>query len=592
MIVLGISESHNTTAALLRDGEILGCVSEERFNRVKNTWEWPIRSAQWLCQLAGIEPREVDLVVLSMINPIVALNDPGSQDKTPDAVSSFVSKVAPIVYETMNAASKAVPAVRDAYNYLYKTFYQPTLWPKLTAAHNDWLCRTLGVTPDKILRCDHHDAHAAAVYWSFLAGRDALVMTHDGSGDKTCATIRLARNGALEEPISTTPNGNSLAYLYGLVTRHMGMKPGEHEYKLMGMAPYASDYEIKKVYGIFEKLVWIENLQFKTNIHNDSQYESVCKLLQEKRFDGVAGAMQRRTEDLLVEWVTRAVERTGQHRVALSGGVFMNVKANKRLMELPGVAELHLMPSAGDESNAIGACYWGYDRLCRKLGKTPSPKPLANLYLGPEHTDAEVQAAIREAKREDKYTVRRADDVDAEVAQMLAEGKIVARHAGRMEFGARALGNRSILANPSDARVIRVINEQIKSRDFWMPFAGTVLAERAADYIAGWGAKPCTAAHMMLSFDTTPLGRQQLPAAIHPYDFTIRPQILEPAHNPRYHRLIREFEKRTGIGAVLNTSFNLHGEPVVCSPADSISTFERSGLQHLAVENWLISKKT
>jgi len=165
----------------------------------------------------------------------------------------------------------------------------------------------------------------------------------------------------------------------------------------------------------------------------------------------------------------------------------------------------------------------------------------------------------------------------------------VARCAGRMEFGARALGNRSILANPSDHRVVPLINRMIKNRDFWMPFAPTILAERAGDYL--FNPKGLASPYMMLAMPTRAEARDLLTAAIHPHDGTARPQILERTWNPEYYAVIGEFERRTGIGAVLNTSFNLHGEPIVCSAADAVDTFERSGLPHLAIGHWLISKK-
>jgi carbamoyltransferase len=165
---------------------------------------------------------------------------------------------------------------------------------------------------------------------------------------------------------------------------------------------------------------------------------------------------------------------------------------------------------------------------------------------------------------------------------------VVARLAGRMEYGARALGNRSILANPNNPDTVRVINEQMKNRDFWMPFAGTLLAERADDYLEN--PKHLPSPYMMLAFKTKPLAHKEMRAAMHPYDFTMRPQILEQNHNPAYYRLIKAFEKYTGIGGVLNTSFNLHGFPIVLGPSEAYHAFQNSGLQYLALENHLISK--
>ncbi|HYB42519.1 MAG TPA: carbamoyltransferase C-terminal domain-containing protein, partial [Candidatus Methylomirabilis sp.] len=181
------------------------------------------------------------------------------------------------------------------------------------------------------------------------------------------------------------------------------------------------------------------------------------------------------------------------------------------------------------------------------------------------------------------------DRIEERIAELLVTDGVVARCAGRMEFGARALGNRSILANPTDLRVVSLINRMIKNRDFWMPFAPTVLEERAPDYLVV--PRRLASPYMMLAMATRPAARDALAAAIHPQDGTARPQILAESWNPEYHAVISEFQRRTGVGAVLNTSFNLHGEPIVASADDAVDTFERSGLPHLAVGHWLISKK-
>jgi carbamoyltransferase len=281
--------------------------------------------------------------------------------------------------------------------------------------------------------------------------------------------------------------------------------------------------------------------------------------------------------------------RYGGTRLALGGGCFMNVKANMLIGKMEEVEDLFVFPSCGDESNAIGAAYLGYLDLCRQKGVTADPRPLGPLYLGPEAGDDEVEAVIREGNLETRHRITFHNRIEEKIAELLVSDGVVARCSGRMEYGARALGNRSILANPSDQRVVPLINRMIKNRDFWMPFAPTILKEREADYLVN--PKGLASPYMMLAFPTNPKGHQQLIAALHPQDATARPQILEEAWNPEYYRIIREFERRTGIGGVLNTSFNLHGEPLVSSPRDAVDTFDRSGLPHLALGHFLISKR-
>jgi carbamoyltransferase len=267
----------------------------------------------------------------------------------------------------------------------------------------------------------------------------------------------------------------------------------------------------------------------------------------------------------------------------------MNVKANMLLAAEDWVRDLFAFPSCGDESNAVGAAYLGYLQRCAATGAPPRMRPFGAGYLGPDVTADDAEAVIRSRDLASRYAVSEHERIEERIADLLVADGVVARCAGRMEFGARALGNRSILANPADHRVVGLINRMIKNRDFWMPFAPTVLREREADYLVN--PKGLASPHMMLAVPTNPKRRDDIVAAIHSHDATARAHILDEAANPAYHRVIREFEGRTGIGAVLNTSFNLHGEPLVCSADDAVDTFERSGLPHLALDRFLISKR-
>lgn len=267
----------------------------------------------------------------------------------------------------------------------------------------------------------------------------------------------------------------------------------------------------------------------------------------------------------------------------------MNVKLNQKISELKEVKEVFFMPSCGDESTSIGAAFLGYLQTCRGRGIKPKIAPIRDLYWGPDFSSKEIESFLKNEGFRKKYSIKKVDDPERVVAKFLAKGKIVARLRGRMEWGARALGNRSILVHPSLTEIVPVLNEQVKNRDFWMPFAPSILAERANDYLIN--PKKIPAPYMIIAFLTTPRGRKELRAAIHPYDFTVRPQIVEKSRNESYYRLIKEFEKITGVGAVLNTSFNLHGFPIVLGPKEAIYVFENSGLEYLVLENYLICKR-
>lgn len=266
----------------------------------------------------------------------------------------------------------------------------------------------------------------------------------------------------------------------------------------------------------------------------------------------------------------------------------MNVKLNQKIAELNDVNNTTIVPSAGDESTVMGGCYFGYEKFCKENCLPFEPKKIENLYLGTEYSDEEIEEYLQKNDYFNKYLIEKPDNLNKKVAELLAQNKVVARFAGKMEFGARALGNRSILANPSSYETIRIINEMIKNRDFWMPFAATILKEESNQYLIN--KKNIEAPFMAITFNTTIKAQRELTAAIHPYDKTSRPQILDKKINPDYYEIISEFKKLTGIGGVLNTSFNLHGEPNVESPKDALRTFETSGLSFLNIGPFLISK--
>jgi carbamoyltransferase len=359
----------------------------------------------------------------------------------------------------------------------------------------------------------------------------------------------------------------------------------------MGLAPYAPAAAAARATAAFGEVFGLSEGTPATFAwrRRGARYPLLAEATLGQRFDAIAGGAQQVVEDTLLAWAPLMRARHGGERLALGGGVFMNVKANMLLAGEEWVRDLFVFPSCGDESNAVGAAYLGYLDLCVRAGRPATPQPFGPAYLGPDVDDAEVEALLRARDVAARHRVSEPARMEERIAELLVSDGVVARCAGRMEFGARALGNRSILANPGDHRVVGVINRMIKNRDFWMPFAPSVLREREADYLVN--PRGLASPYMMLAFPTNPKRRDEIVAAVHPQDGTARAHIVDEAWNPGYHRVIREFESRTGTGAVLNTSFNLHGEPLVGSPGDAVDTFERSGLPHLALGRFLISKK-
>ncbi len=574
MRILGIHDSHNASAALLEDGRLVAAVQEERLTREKNQYGIPRLAIQDILEMTGLGMQDIDYFAFA--SRYLTFTLAGNRDTLLHAF----------------AQANYTPRWRLRTRGL-QTPWGRRLWERTHLAARQRVVAEAGFPLARVRLVEHHLAHAAAAYYGWGKMEEPiLVLTVDASGDRLTATVNTAQHGQIGR-IAEIPDDDSLGYLYAIVTYLMGMTPVEHEYKLMGLAPYAGDApQVRKIADAFaglyafdrqNPLIWrrapgVPPIQVAT--------ETIKAIMERQRFDHICGGLQLFFEEFLTQWVQNCIRHTGISKVALSGGVFMNVKANMEILKLHEVEELFIFPSCGDESNAIGAAYAAFVEAGG--GHVPI-EPLAALYLGQELTDTQALAALAGFKFSRPVTWTLHQDIEAHIADLLAEGKIVARAKGRMEFGARALGNRSILADPSQPNVVRVINDMIKMRDFWMPFAPVVRAEQSEVYMCK--PKPMPAPYMIITFDVRSEKRQEMQAALHPYDWTARPQEIARAWNPDYWRILERFEALTGRGCLLNTSFNLHGYPIVYSAKDALEVFENSGLEYLALGNYMVRKE-
>lgn len=572
-LTVGMHNGHNASAAIVREGQLTYALQEERLTRIKNQGGLPQNVlAEINTRFLKTEPTRGEIPIALGGRNLTTCHWQRDEILRSYGAGSrgFVGKVKRLARKNMS--------ISDSLNR--------RKWKSIESE----LKKTLTMPNLNTTAFDHHLCHAAAGYFGWgKMNEKILVLTCDGAGDCACATVNIGENGDLRI-IARVDESHSIGALYGKVTYLFGMVPMEHEYKLMGLAPYAENSkEAKDIAGDLSQLFEFEPenpmVWRRRNGSPPMQFASdyLGGVLRRRRFDHVAGGVQLFVENFLSRWVQACIRATGIRKVALSGGVFMNVKANQRILELPEIEELFVFPSCGDETNAIGSAWLLYRKRFNE-----NPQRLNNFYLGSEYVGNELEKALSTYEFKNSVRVREPKDVEREVAELLSKGKIVARYKGRAEFGARALGNRSILANASDTSSVRTINEMIKCRDFWMPFAPSVLAERSEDYFLK--PKPMSAPYMIITFDTRKEKRSVIPAAIHPYDYTSRPQEVSPESNPDYYRLLKCFDEITGEGLILNTSFNLHGEPVVCKPEDAMRVFDVSGLQYLALGNVLLSK--
>lgn len=552
-IVLGIHDGHNASAALIADGEVVAAVAEERVTRRKNSSGFPHGAIAAVLDLGAIDACDLDAVALA--------SEWQNRPEWFDAQGTM--KAGP--YEAR--ADRADAEARQRRLGLYRTERMERASHLLGGRH--------GTT---LFRIDHHSAHAAAAFYSSPhRDDDVAVVTMDGSGDGLCATVSVSDGGKLRR-IRSSPATASWGKIVARTTALLGFRPWEHEYKLMGLAPYVDQDRCGDAYEVLAPMVWLDGLEFRTHLPFGTSYAwpHLAAGLEGIRFDHVAAALQLRTEQLVVEFVAAAAKAVGTRTVCLGGGVAMNVKANQ--LATARLDHLYVCPSAGDESLAIGAAYLA----AVDLGDTPEPlgAPYLGRYTGPT-------AKVADEARRKGFRVEQVDDPNQALLERLLGGEIVGRCTGRAEWGARALGHRSVLMDAARADLVPRLNDAIKHRDFWMPFAPSMTATAAAELLHRPGGSTDDG-WMMVAADTTPRGRELLAAAIHPRDGSARPQVVDARHDVHLD-LVTRFESCTGR-PLLNTSLNIHGDPMVDSAADAFDVLVRSKLDAMVIDDVVITR--
>ena len=587
MNFLSIHTGHNATVILSMNGKIISAISEERITRIKNVIGFPVNSIKFIKEKYLNND-------LSKIDKFIFIDKLG-QDlkylenhkfkhkqfgnygwKNKKKFFLYNSLYGIIGKKSFNAITKFK---RNLNNLIQSNTSKKNILNKIFKIYPE-----IAFDQNKAVFYDHHEMHALSHrFFKNTDDRKNLIFTMDGEGDNLSSTVSIFENGEINK-ISENSKDSSVGYLYAETTNFLGMKQFQHEFKVMGMAPYGQINQIKRIVGNLEKILYLTNDgKFNSSVVSSLFKYELEKVFKYEKFENICCAVQKYTETLLTNWVKFWIKKTLVNNIIVSGGVFMNIKAAKEISELKELNTLYVVPSSSDESLPFGALY--------KINKSYNNdvEIVKNLYLGSSFENKLNDFTNQIDKK--KFKVEKFPDfksVNSRVSKLLSENEIVARCCGKEEWGARALGNRSILCNPAKIENIKVINSAIKQRDYWMPFSPSIISEDAEKYF--YNPKKIDTRFMTCLFDSTELAKKHLTAAIHPIDHTMRPQIVEKDNNDQYYDLIKQFKDKTGIGGILNTSFNLHGEPNVSSYEDAIHTLRESKLKYLLIENYLITK--
>ncbi len=590
--ILGIScYFHDAAAALLRDGQLVAAAEEERFTRKKHDYEFPQHAIDFCLRTGGIRAAELDFVV-------------------------FFEKPFVKFERLLLSGMQTFPRSHRVFREAMISWFGDKLWVK------HLIQRRLGVPPSKILFSEHHLSHAASAFFCSPFDEAAL-LTVDGVGEWTTASLGIGR-GTEIKLTKEIRFPHSLGLLYSAFTAFLGFEVNEGEYKVMGMAPFGEARYIDKVYkliriggdGSFELNMEYFSFHYSTektfnrkflelfgaprdpHAHfftptsgypsyfgkQPSHYDELGKLNQQ--YADIAASIQAVTEEVLLKMAREVYKETGLKRLCMAGGVALNSVANGKIFRETPFEELYIQPSAGDGGGAVGAALYAYHMV---LGK-PRKLIMEHAYWGEEHGPGEIVKFLKEnGIRYEQFGDE--DKLIGRVVDWLQQGKVIGWFQGRFEWGPRALGNRSILADPRRADMKEIVNVKIKFREPFRPFAPSVLVERAEEYfVLPTAGKHYPARFMLYVVDVRDEKRNVIPAVTH-VDGTGRLQTVRKEWSPRYYRLIEAFGEATGVPVVLNTSFNLKGEPIVNTPQEAFSTFSQSGMDVLVLGDCLIEKR-
>jgi carbamoyltransferase len=563
-LILGIWDGHDAGAALVEGDEILFAVNEERLTRRKLEVGFPGRAIETCLKAAGLVPGEISTVAVSTTDPAKTLTRlfPGLKEQY-------------YLIRRRKMAPRRADPFKKAFKYRFTELAPNALSRTLSRIHLEGRLKTLGFAGCRLELVDHHAAHAAAA--AMCSGfSETLVLTLDGVGDGLSGSIWTWKGGELVR-LAAMPSGRSLGIFFEHVTNLMNMRELEDEGKVMALANFA--YPIPDAENPLLEIIGVRGLEIVSPFNATEMFRALRNVLWRYPSEQFAYMAQRVLEKSVAALAEEALKRTGMKRLAVAGGVFSNVKMNMRLVKLPGLERIFVFPHMGDGGLAIGAALAANRTL---HGATSCRLP--HLYLGPEINRDRNLFSPEEKIGFCPYLFLK--DPAAEAARLILAGEIILWFQGRMEIGPRSLGHRSILARPNDRAIKDRLNLVLKKRVWYQPFCPSMLIEDAPALLETEGQELRDNRFMTMGFRVRP-ERLALMEGVINVDGTCRPQFVGD-EEPRYRSLLLHLKEALGYGVVLNTSFNLHGEPMVCSPDEALEMQRRTGIRYLIMEDWLI----
>ncbi|MBI4846202.1 MAG: hypothetical protein HY810_07005 [Candidatus Omnitrophica bacterium] len=556
MNILGICDSQDAGAVLFDTvNNSFTAVNEERLCRIKLKGGFPKESIREVLKLKNLEASDIDVVAIASY-------------MTP----SCVFRAIPEIHENLRKGRKQFSLLLSIY-ILYQVFAHKTkiaeyLESWLSKIIIRWKLKKIGIK-SKVVIIEHHSAHAYAAYATSGTNK-ALIFTIDGLGDGVAFTVNIGEGGKVKRIYEQSAFCGITLY-YSRLTEFLGFLPIQDEGKVMGLAGYSSEYPVlaqaRKLLGITAKGFKYRNIFF-----NFSKDKKVFNGLKNRKKEEIAASFQFYLEQKLGEIVRYWARKTQIYDVVLGGGFFANIKVNQKIAELEEVKSVYVYPHMGDGGLALGAAC-----ALKKI----KPFFLKSIFWGPSFTNEYIGSLLKKSAFKYEFI----EDIEAHTALLLSRGYIVGRLCGAMEYGPRALGNRSILCQATNTKIHGLLNNKLK-RDTFMPFAPAILAEFAPLCCEGAEKAEYSAKFMNMSFKCTEYFKKICPAAIH-VDGTTRPQFV-CEDSGSFYKILSEYKKITGIPALINTSFNIHEEPIVCRPEEAIKTFIEGNLDYLVLENFLI----